>query len=768
SQLVLPLIPIVVRLFGSQIFRWSRDVQEQLSGLSAYVQENLSGVRVVQAYAQEESRVDGFTAVSSDFMRKNLRLATLWGIFWPLMRVLAGIAAAVVLWLGGRKVLEGTMTLGEFVAFNGYLGMLTWPLMAVGHVVNQYQRGTAALSRIIEVLDTPVAPPYRQETPDSPVAIRGAIEFRSLSFGYGDNGFALKNISLAIPAGTSCGIVGETGSGKSTLVNLLPRLFEPPDGTVFIDGVDIKKFPRRVLREMVGFVSQDIFLFSGTVRENILFGRKEGESEDGQALEASAQKAQLLPTLRQFARGFDTMVGERGVRFSGGQRQRTALARAIVKDPAILVLDDAFSSVDTETEEAILRGVAGFIRKRTTLLISHRISTVQRADWIVYLRAGEIIEQGTHEDLLARKGAYYHLYQRQKLVREVEEAKRTEYTGQRAMHDLRIEIFSHLQKQDLVYFDHNPVGRLLTRTVHDVETLNELFSTGVIGLLGDVCIVFGIAGAMLFLDWKLALVTLAAFPIILYVSGFYRRRARQVYRESRLILARMNATLQENIAGIATIQAFGQEEKAYGKFHGINTDYRNLLLRSIRYNALFFPVIEIFSASTIGLALWYRGSLIQEGALGAGVLVAFIQYIQRMYHPIRDLAEKYNIMQAAMASSERIFSLLDAQPVIKNPMTPRRPLQLQGAVEFNDVWLSYSPGEAVLRGISFTVRPGEKVALVGATGAGKTSIISALCRFYEIDRGKILVDGVDIRKWNKQELRRHLGLVLQDSHLFDE
>ncbi|MGH7775530.1 MAG: ABC transporter ATP-binding protein [Candidatus Binatia bacterium] len=342
----------------------------------------------------------------------------------------------------------------------------------------------------------------------------------------------------------------------------------------------------------------------------------------------------------------------------------------------------------------------------------------------------------------------------------------TEYIGQRAMHDLRVEIFSHLQKQDLAYFDRNPVGRLMTRTIHDVETLNDLFSTGVIGLLGDACVVFGIAGAMLLLNWKLALVTLSAFPLILYISGFYRRRAREIYRESRLILARMNATLQENIAGIGTIQAFDQEEKAYGKFQQINTGYRNLLLRSIRYNALFFPLIEIFSALTVGLALWYGGSLILKSALEAGVVVAFIQYIQRMYHPIRDLAEKYNIMQAAMASSERIFNLLDSQPVIKNPQKPKHPTRLQGAVEFHDVWLSYNSGQPVLKGISFRVQPGEKIALVGATGAGKTSIISALCRFYEIERGQILMDGVDIRERNKQELRRHLGLVLQDAFLF--
>ncbi len=342
----------------------------------------------------------------------------------------------------------------------------------------------------------------------------------------------------------------------------------------------------------------------------------------------------------------------------------------------------------------------------------------------------------------------------------------TEYTGQRAMHDLRMEIFRHLQKQDMAYFDRNPIGRLMTRTVNDVETLNELFSTGVVGLLGDLFIVFGIAAAMLWLDWRLALICLAAFPLILYVSRFYRQRAREVYRESRLILARLNAGLQESIAGIATVQSFGQEDKMYRRFQDINYGYRNVLLRSVRYNAVFFPIIEIFSALSIGLLLWYGGNLILANALQAGVMVAFIQYIQRMYQPIRDLAEKYNIMQAAMASSERIFALLDTRETIKNPTLPKSAAVFRGEVAFNDVWLSYRPGEPVLKGISFHVRPGEKIALVGATGGGKTSIISALCRFYDVDRGAILVDGIDVRQWNKQDLRRHLGLVLQDVFLF--
>ena len=354
SMLAMPLIPIIVRFFGRQIFRWSRDTQEQLSVLSAYVLENLSGIRVVQAYAQEQNQIHGFDAISTDYRSKNMWLATLWGIFWPLMQVMAGLAATVVLWLGGRQVLQGTMTLGEFVAFNGYLAMLTWPLMAIGYTANQYQRGTAALSRIAEVLDTPISPRYQSlSATQHAEPIRGAIEFRHLTFAYdGEHGPVLKNIDLQIPAGTVCGIVGETGSGKSTLVNLLLRLYEPEDQTVFIDGIDIKQMARRHLEEAVGYVSQEIFLFFGSVRDNILFGAMNGEAE---RVEEAARIAQLLPTIQLFGAGFDTVIGERGVRLSGGQKQRTALARAIIKNPPILILDDAFSSVDAETEEEILR-----------------------------------------------------------------------------------------------------------------------------------------------------------------------------------------------------------------------------------------------------------------------------------------------------------------------------------------------------------------------------------------------------------------------------
>jgi len=342
----------------------------------------------------------------------------------------------------------------------------------------------------------------------------------------------------------------------------------------------------------------------------------------------------------------------------------------------------------------------------------------------------------------------------------------TQYVGQQVMHDIRQQLFGHLQRHDLAFFDRNPVGRLMTRVINDVENLNELLSSGVVAFLGDTLMIAGIAGAMLLLDWRLGFVALAFLPVVVLATNAYRRKARENYRESRRILARLNAYLNENISGMATVQAFGQERRNYLKFKDINTQNRDALLRSIHYNALFFPLVEVSSAVTVGLILWRGGSMILHGTLLAGVVVAFIQYVQRMFQPIRDLAEKYNVFQAAMASSERIFRLLDEPPKILTPAKPQGPRLARGAIEFEDVWLSYVPGEPVLRGISFRAKPGEKIALVGPTGHGKTSIISALCRFYDVERGRILVDGLDVREWDKTLLRKRIGLVLQDAFLF--
>ena len=342
----------------------------------------------------------------------------------------------------------------------------------------------------------------------------------------------------------------------------------------------------------------------------------------------------------------------------------------------------------------------------------------------------------------------------------------TQYVGQRVMHDVRQQLFGHLVRHDLAFFDRNPVGRLMTRVINDVENLNELFSSGVVAFLGDTLMIIGIAGVMFVLDWRLGLVGIGLLPLMVWATNLYRRKARENYRESRKILARLNGYLNEHISGMATVQAFGQERRALHRFMEINSRNRDALLKSVHYNAIFFPLVEVCSAVTVGLLLWQGGRMILDQTLLPGVVVAFLQYVYRMFQPIRDLAEKYNIFQAAMASSERIFRLLDEPSRIHAPTRAGVPSAAAGSIEFQDVWLSYTPGEPVLRGISLRVAPGEKIALVGPTGHGKTSIVSALCRFYDVERGRILVDGLDVREWDKSALRQHLGLVLQDVFLF--
>lgn len=418
SLLSLPAITLLVLGFGNRIHRGHREVQQFLGEVSTFVQETLAGIRVVQAYAQEPHRRERFGELSAEYMRRNLRVARVSGVLWPLMAVFSGLAAAVLLWLGGRRVLEGSLSIGQFVQFNGYLAMLTWPVMAIGYVTNLYHRGRSALGRLVEILEVPQAVGHAVRDGGRPKRLGGAIEIRGLSFRYApETPWVLQDIHLTIPAGSRCAIVGEVGTGKSTLVHLVARLFEVPEGTLFLDGRDIRTIPLATLRTSIGLVAQDIFLFSETIRENILFGRPDATVED---VEAAARVAALLPSIEGFTDRFETVLGERGVRLSGGQKQRTALARALIKDPPILILDDAFSSVDVQTEERILAELKGAMEGRTILLVSHRLSTVKDADQIVYLREGRIVERGTHAELLAREGHYHRLYQRQLLTQELE------------------------------------------------------------------------------------------------------------------------------------------------------------------------------------------------------------------------------------------------------------------------------------------------------------------------------------------------------------
>ena len=426
----LPMVSISVKYFGSAIHKRFESIQAQLADLSAVVQEALSGVRVVRAYTQERHEIARFSTANDEYISRNRVLIRLQGMFYPSMTLFLGFGALLVLWVGSREVIRGRITLGDFVAFNSYLVMLSWPMIAFGWVTNMLQRGMASWKRMLEVMDAvPDISDAHVTERGRTVPLTGAIEIRHLTFVYpGAVHPVLDDVSIRIERGQTVAFVGATGSGKSTLISLLPRLHDSPPDTVFMDGVDVREIPLERLRGAIGFVPQEPFLFSESIAENIAFGVREGTPDPGSRtpdpsfrnrLAEVAAIARLDKDIESFPKGYDTAVGERGITLSGGQKQRTALARALMVDPRVLILDDALSAVDTYTEEEILTRLKGVMRQRTSIIVAHRISTVRDADQIFVLDRGRVVERGDHDALVARDGLYASLYKRQLLEEEL-------------------------------------------------------------------------------------------------------------------------------------------------------------------------------------------------------------------------------------------------------------------------------------------------------------------------------------------------------------
>ncbi len=419
----LALVALILTPFSSYVF-WTvgrrvnkrfEQLQAQFGDLSAKAQENFSGIRVVKAFSQEEAEIRSFAAVNRDYLDKAVALAKVNGLLWPLMNFILGGAVLAILYVGGQDAIEHRLTIGQLVQFIAYLQLISWPMIALGEVVNLIQQGWASLSRLQAVYDARASVRDPIDPVDTP--IKGAVEMRGVSFAYGQR-IVLHDISFSVPAGGSLAIVGPTGSGKSTLVNLLPRLFDAQQGDILIDGIEVKRYPLSALRRAVGYVPQETFLFSVSLRENVGFGKDRPLTPA--ELEWAGEVSQLGKDVADFPAQYDTMIGERGVTLSGGQKQRTAIARAVAKDPRILILDDALSAVDTYTEAEILKRLRGVMRERTSIVVAHRISTVKDADLILVLDEGRIVERGTHQALLEQGGLYASMYRRQLLEEELE------------------------------------------------------------------------------------------------------------------------------------------------------------------------------------------------------------------------------------------------------------------------------------------------------------------------------------------------------------
>jgi ATP-binding cassette, subfamily B, multidrug efflux pump len=428
---IMPLMSVLFFVVGRSIHDRYRRVQDQFGEVSARAQENFSGIRVVKAYAQENYELGAFNRVNQEYVSRSIAFARVNSLLWPSMYFLSGLAVAILLWRGGLDVIDGRITLGQLVRFNTYLAALAWPMIALGWTVNLFQQGAASMSRIQEVMVVEPAIRDGAQTRADFVPARGEVEFRHVGLTYGERE-VLHDVNMSVPAGTSLAIVGATGAGKSSLVNLLARVFDVTSGAVLIDGVDVREIPLATLRRTLGYVPQDNFLFSLPLEENVGFGV---ESLDPGRLAYVLQVSQLEKDLVEFPQGASTMLGERGVTLSGGQKQRTGIARAVAKDPLILILDDALSSVDTNTEAAILRGLRQVMQGRTSIVISHRISTVQDLDQIVVLDDGRIVERGTHSQLLAHRGIYASMYRRQLLGQELEETEEDEAADGTALED---------------------------------------------------------------------------------------------------------------------------------------------------------------------------------------------------------------------------------------------------------------------------------------------------------------------------------------------
>ncbi|MFJ3287638.1 ABC transporter ATP-binding protein [Streptomyces sp. NPDC086669] len=910
---VAPALWWIARRSRSRLHPSTWYAQAQAAAVAGVVDGAVSGVRVVKGFGQEEQETGKLREVGRRLYAGRLRTIRFNAKYTPALQAVPALGQVAMLALGGWLAVRGHITLGTFVAFSAYLAQLVGPVRMLAMVLTVAQQARASSERVLELIDTEpsIKDGTRTLTADAPAT----VEFDDVSFGYDEERPVLDGLSLEIRAGETLAVVGASGSGKSTVSLLLPRFYDVTGGAVLVGGHDVRELTLDSLRAAIGLVPEDSFLFSDSVRANIAYGRPDATDEQ---IEAAARAAQADRFIADLPEGYGTKVGEHGLTLSGGQRQRIALARAILADPRLLVLDDATSAVDARVEHEIHEALKHVMEGRTTLLIAHRRSTLGLADRIAVLDAGRLADIGTHEELQERSALYRRLltdpdelggvspghtqppspqedtsvrdeldaefdaergvtprlwtgdrepkdlalaqspatpellaqvealppardvpdvdeasavrpersYGLRRLLRgfgrpllislalvavdagmglllpilirhgidsgvgqaalgavwaasllgllavtvqwaaQIGETRMTGRTGERVLYALRLKIFAQLQRLGLDYYERELTGRIMTRMTTDVDALSTFLQTGLVTAFVSVVTFFGIMGALLVLDVQLAFVVFATLPPLIVATYFFRRASVKAYELARERVSVVNADLQESVAGLRIVQAFRRERDGGARFAERSDSYRQARIRGQWLISIYFPFVQFLASAAAAAVLIVGGVRIDAATLTTGALVAYLLYIDLFFAPVQQLSQVFDGYQQATVSLGRIQELLREPTSTRAAEEPREVRELRGEIAFEGVRFAYGDDEEALSGIDLRVPAGQTVAFVGETGAGKSTLVKLVARFYDPSAGRVTVDGTDVRDLDLTSYRHRLGVVPQEAYLF--